>query len=238
MIRKSGVVLLGLLVGLFLLVASWPYLSYEMDDSPGVVSGNSVKDAVATFYEMSSINQRIFILSQVVLLIVIVIAVFFIVKRFRKKETLFKQDYVATEGAKRSRTDLDVLYEMLKKKKEISLEDVERVFKVSSEVALGWSKVFENGDLAEVDYPRFGKPVLRLLEEEKVEESEEKKDEVKVEEGKIAGKVKVAGKKSGVLAKKVLPLKKKDVKVKKIVENKKVVGKKKVGKKKVGKKKR
>ncbi|MBS3087697.1 hypothetical protein J4226_03820 [Candidatus Pacearchaeota archaeon] len=200
-IRRSGVALLGLLVGLFLIVASWPYLSYLADSPANGLTGNSIREAVNIFYETSSINQRIFILSQVLLLLIIIVAAFFIVRRFRKKEILSKGDYLIKDGTRRSRTDLDILYEMLKKKKEIDLEDIEGVFRVDPEVALGWAKVFENGDLAEIDYPRFGKPVLRLLEKKK--EGEEiidyakKKEEVIVKKMLMIVNEKVKGKESG-----------------------------------------
>ena len=107
------------------------------------------------------------------MLIIIVVVGFFIVRRFREPEELSKKDYLIHDGKKRSRTDLDVLYEMLKKRQEVNMEDIERVFKVEPKIALGWSKVLENGDLAEIDYPRFGKPVLRLIKEENIEGAEE-----------------------------------------------------------------
>ncbi len=168
-IRKIGVIFLAFLVGLFLVTMSWPYLSYQAGDNDVSITGNSIREAVDIFYETSSLNQRIFILSQIFLLIIIVIAAFIVVRKFKTKEKLVKTDYVVKNEERRSRTDLDVLYEMLKRKKEIDLEDVEGAFKVAPDIALGWAKVLENGDLAEVDYPRFGKPVLRLvIEEEKV----------------------------------------------------------------------
>ena len=174
--RKGAVVFLWVLIGLFLAVTTWLYFSYQLNPFMGGMTGNSVREVVNTFYETSSINQRIFILSQVLLLIVICAVIFMIVKKFRVKQKLFKNDYIIKGGNKRSRTDLDVLYEMLKKKKEISMEDIEKVFRIDPEIALDWSKILENGDFAEIDYPRFGKPVLRLLEEdgEKENVAEEK----------------------------------------------------------------
>ena len=57
MVRRSGVILLGILVGLFLVVASWPYLSYQMDAPSGAVTGNSVREAVENFYETRSLHN-------------------------------------------------------------------------------------------------------------------------------------------------------------------------------------
>lgn len=247
MVRKSDVILLGLLVGLFLVVASWPYLSYSSDASTGAVTGNAIREAIGTFYETSSINQRIFILSQIILLIIIVFAVIIIIKRVGSRNSLSKKDYLMGNGNKRSRTDLDILYEMLEKEKEIGMENVENTFHVKPDIALEWFKVLENGELAEINYPRFGKPVLRLIKEEgKTEEivlDEKAKITIKKSIGK---KVKVGKKKSAsrgsrrqmISNKKSKTVKKRVVKktIKRVV--KRAVKKKHKPKKKVAKKKR
>ncbi len=171
MARKSDVILLGILVGLFLVVANWPYLYHYFSAVTGAITGNSIKEVIGTFYETSSISQRIFILSQIILLIIIVVAVFIIAKRVSSKGNLTKKDYITTGENRRSRTDLDVLYEMLKKRKEIRMESVEQAFRVKPGIALEWFKVLENGELAEINYPRFGKPMLSLPErDERIKE--------------------------------------------------------------------
>jgi hypothetical protein len=217
-IQKTGVILLGFLVGLFLVVASWPYLAYQAENPTNGITGNSIretatifydtgKEAASTFYETSSINQRIFILSQIFLLIIIIVAGFFIARKFRKHERLSKSDYLVHDGGKRSRTDLDILYEMLKKRRKVSMEEIEEAFKVDPGIALGWSKVLENGDLAELNYPRFGKPVLKLAEEEQISDVEEgniedvKKEEMEITSEEAASKE--AGKSKKVVMKKV-----------------------------------
>ena len=83
------------------------------------------------------------------------------------KGRLSKKDYLTNTQNRRSRTDLDILYEMLKKKKEIKMESVEQTFHITPEIALEWFKVLENGELADIEYPRFGKPMLMLSEGEK-----------------------------------------------------------------------
>ena len=166
--RKSDVILLGILVGMFLVVASWPYLYYQLHTVTGAITGNSVKEAIGTFYEASSVGQRIFILSQIILLIAIIAAVFIVANKVNSKSNLRKKDYIINGENKRSRTDLDVLYEMLEKRGEVNMEGVEQAFHISPEIALEWFKVLENGELAEIDYPRFGKPVLSLPKKDKI----------------------------------------------------------------------
>lgn len=241
MLKRIGVVLLMLLAGLFLVVASWGYLSYEAGGNMKGLTGNSISETVGAFYETGSINQRLVVLSQIFLLVIIVVAVFFIFKRFRKKVMLSKKNYIPISKNKRARTDLDILYEMLKRKGELDMEDVVRTFKVSPEIVLGWFKVLENGDLAEIDYPRFGHPVLTLF---KKEEEKGKKgvvvgdgNKVDVKAGKkeikiVHGKVRAKTEKRKVVEKK--PKKKNSRKKKKA---KKVVKKKRIKKKVAAKKK-
>ncbi len=178
MVRKREVVLLAGLVVLFLIVAAWPILSYKIKSPSGSITGNSIKEVIGDFYETSSVNKRIFILSQIILFIVVIAAIFLIVSKFRTHVVLKKNDFMVSDGSKRSHTDLDILYQMLKKKGEINMQDIESAFNINSDIALGWSKILESGDLAELDYPRFGKPVLRLLTEQ-----EKTKEKIKNGEG-------------------------------------------------------
>lgn len=61
------------------------------------------------------------------------------------------------------KTDLDVLYDLLKEEKRLSLSTIAKTFAVSNEVVESWCKILESGNLGEVHYPRLGEPELRLL---------------------------------------------------------------------------
>lgn len=207
-IREGKVLVMGVLIAMFLIIGNSTYLLVKSEDSVGMISGNSIKDVVSGFYETSSVNHRIFILFQFFLLVLIVIIVLIIIKRFKSKAKLSKRDFVE-KNRTGSKTDLDILYEMLKREKEISIDDIGKIFNVSAGVSLEWSKVLEDGDLATIDYPRFGKPVLILMkedeagemgsvEEKKVEEKKvegEEVEEKKVEERKVEGEEVVPQKK-------------------------------------------
>jgi len=157
-------------------------LFYQAGDPISVISGNSIKETIGSLYAGSSIGHRIFILSQFLLLLGIIVVVLIIIRKLKSKAGLSKKSYVG-EGNLKSKTDLDTLYEILKRENEISIDDIGKVFKVDLEIALDWSKVLENGDLAIIDYPRFGKPVLRLIEKDRVQKPgliEKVKDKKKV----------------------------------------------------------
>ena len=181
---------MGVFMAFVLAVANIAYLFYQKGGSVGVLSGNSIRETVTRLYTGSSIGHRIFVISQFLLLFVIIVIILIVVWKLKSKAGISKQNYIG-KGNVKSKTDLDTLYVILKHEKEISIKDIGKVFKINSEISLEWSKVLENGDLAIIDYPRFGKPVLRLVEKESVEKSgligeikNKKGDEMKAVDGK------------------------------------------------------
>ncbi|MEA3248196.1 MAG: hypothetical protein U9Q73_00660 [Nanoarchaeota archaeon] len=170
MIKEMDVIFTGIWMILFLVIANGAYLLYQTENPIGFISGNSIEETVRGFYEISSVNHRILIAFQFFLVLVIVVSFFMIIRKFKSKKKLLKSDFIIG-GNTNSKTDLDTLYEILKHKKEIDIEDIGKVFKVNREVALEWSKILENGNLAIIDYPGFGRPVLKLLGENKMDES-------------------------------------------------------------------
>jgi len=63
-------------------------------------------------------------------------------------------------------TDIDILYEMLKKNKRIPLSRIAELFKVDKKVVEEWGKILEENGYAVVDYPRFGEIEIILKEDE------------------------------------------------------------------------
>jgi len=79
-------------------------------------------------------------------------------------------------------TDLDKLYDLLIEKKQIRAVDVSRLFNVNKEIVLEWFKILESGDLAIIDYPMFGGPVIKIDESSdrnKIENNKFKDKEIK-----------------------------------------------------------
>ena len=236
MINKFCVFVVGALLILSLGIFSGFYF-FEDDEFMNLISGNIIREKVIGFYEASSVDDKILFLVQFIVGIVVIVLIFLAIKRLRTKRAFSKQSFME-KGVGRSRTDLDTLYEILKQKKEIGMADIEKVFKVDSDIAFGWAKILENGDLAVIDYPRFGKPVLRLVEnyvEEGERKDREDKEVVKMKEQKSEGVEQVAKVKKKVgekVMKKVVGRSKAKKVIKKVVGQKKVVKK---TKKKMGK---
>jgi len=184
-VRKFVVITGGLLV-LFLAIFSTYYFSN--DDFVGKISGNTIKEKLIGIYESSSTSNKVLILIQFVIGVIAAVLIFIIItKKFKRTATFSKNDFVGN-GTKKSQTDLDMVYEILKKRKRIDIVDIEEVFKVSPEVAFGWAKILENGDLAVIEYPRFGKPILILMEEESTEGTENEGKKTQKEKPAVAAK--------------------------------------------------
>lgn len=80
-----------------------------------------------------------------------------------KSEELTKREIRPHRG---NETDIDILYDLLKEKKEIRLAVIAKSFGVSESTALEWCKILEEGDLATLKYPTVGSPKLVLIGEE------------------------------------------------------------------------
>jgi hypothetical protein len=61
-------------------------------------------------------------------------------------------------------TDIDRLYEILRKKKRARFSAIEKAFGVDEEVVKSWAETLELGGLASVDYPSVGEPELVFVE--------------------------------------------------------------------------
>jgi|SRR3989344_2310917 len=113
-----------------------------------------------------------------------------------------------------SSTSLDALYDLLKEKKIMRVDDIATHFDVSKELVIEWGKILEAGELATISNPRIGKPIIKiagytgeevkpekqkeLSEEDKIKKEEEKKEEItetnKLIKNRNQGKIKEAKK--------------------------------------------
>lgn len=64
----------------------------------------------------------------------------------------------------KSKTDIDVMYDLIKERKKVSLDTIAETFKIKEETASEWAKILEEANLATVHYPRFGEPEVRIKE--------------------------------------------------------------------------
>ena len=62
----------------------------------------------------------------------------------------------------RGKTPLDVLYWLLVEKKQLKLQEISKIFSIDIKKAEEWAKILELHELAEMIYPAFGTPVLKI----------------------------------------------------------------------------
>ena len=85
-------------------------------------------------------------------------------------------------------TSLDALYNLLLERKIMKVEDIASHFNVSKELVIEWGKILEAGELATINNPRIGKPVIKIAgytgEELKKESSQDEiiKKRLKIQE--------------------------------------------------------
>jgi len=60
------------------------------------------------------------------------------------------------------KTDIDVFYEILKEKKSLRVSTVAKIFSVNKSLVMEWIDTLESGNLAYIDYPRFGEPTINI----------------------------------------------------------------------------
>ena len=81
-------------------------------------------------------------------------------------ENIENAEIPAERNLDKTKTDLDVLYEILKNKKQLSISTISRLFKIDKDTALEWCKILESGELVSVSYPAFSEPFVLINEKE------------------------------------------------------------------------
>src|SRR3989344_9070373 len=110
-------------------------------------------------------SQFIIIIEWTVLVLVI-LAGFAFEKMHHKKED---QNYIELHlpQKEKGKTDLDLLYDLLKEKKKIKVWAIAKLFNVSEDIVLEWARILEAGNLALLNYPKFGDAEVALIENSK-----------------------------------------------------------------------
>ncbi len=81
---------------------------------------------------------------------------------------LKKQEKKSETKAKKVETEFDQFINMIKEKKEVGLDEVEKKFNLSRQKAEEWARMLESHGLVEIKYPTFGEPKL-IYKEQKEE---------------------------------------------------------------------
>ncbi|MFH1365696.1 MAG: hypothetical protein ABIH28_03870 [archaeon] len=153
---KAFLIVMGILI---LSVAFFLYDSGALKFNKGL-TGFIAEEAIDYLTKMNP-NTKLFLIVQWVVLILVLIFLYIkdiknLKKHDKKGTILFKKQ------TGESKTDLDSLYATLQENKFIKISTIVKSFKVSKEVAMEWCKILESADLATVEYPNLGGPILKI----------------------------------------------------------------------------
>lgn len=193
--KKAGITIF---LGALLLILAGQVYYYNFGNSNIAVAGNVISNVDVPFTNLS-LTTVILIVQGVVIAIVLFGVIFQTIRHKKEEKDQIKVFSLVQHKKSKSETDLDLLYEMVKKKNKVDVSSVAKLFKVSSEVALEWGKILENKNLVSMDYPFLSSPQIILKEESgKNDEIKNnvKKEDMKDEKEKQKKGEEVKGKKS------------------------------------------
>jgi len=97
-------------------------------------------------------------------LLILVIVIIFYAKFLKSKREEHKKNTIKikTYSGKGTTTDLDTLYDFLKKRKSAKISSIAKSFKVNNDMALDWCKILENSNLINIEYPAFSEPEVMV----------------------------------------------------------------------------
>lgn len=123
-----------------------------------------------------NISLVAFIAQWIILLLIILVAYANFIKH-KRHEGVKTHFHIVKRKKSRSTTDLDTLYNLLKEKKTLNTGSIARLFKIPKEKALEWGRILEEHELADIEYPAFNDPEIKLnIPEEKDKNEKEEKE--------------------------------------------------------------
>lgn len=164
---------LALIISLVFIVASLHTLFHIMIYGTGIsgaldsgISGLSIGkislDEIKPQYKEISQNSIYILIGEWSILLLLGISAF--IKNRKSIEENMKARPLIKKYKTKTKTDLDVLYEILKEKKHLKISTIAKIFGITSEIATSWSKTLESANLANLHYPRIGEPELTIIE--------------------------------------------------------------------------
>jgi len=152
----------AVLIALFIIVLNISVFAviYRENFSKGF-SGMAVKKVATDAYEDTSPLSKTLLIVQGILIFSFLITVF-VKDRSVSKVGRELKGIDINKVSENSKTDLDTLYRILQEKKVLGISSITSTFKISKETAMDWCKTLEAGNLASIDYPGMGEPVLKI----------------------------------------------------------------------------
>jgi hypothetical protein len=133
---------------------------FEKGISGFSVGNFSLGDDLKQKYTSISLTSKIILLIELILILAVIAFILIKSKASLKKEV--QNIDINLNRDRKNKTDLDILYGLLKKKKHLRLSSITKVFDVDKNTALNWCKTLESADLVTIDYPRFGEPDIEF----------------------------------------------------------------------------
>lgn len=63
----------------------------------------------------------------------------------------------------KTKTDIDILYDLLKERHSIRISLAAKIFKVDKEKIIEWCRILQNANLVTISYPKVGEPEIVLI---------------------------------------------------------------------------
>lgn len=134
---------------------------YEAGVSGMAIGPINIDDNFHTKYDyLSPLSQLVLIAEWSIIALALVSGV--VKGKIEAKREVEGLNLTKYRDNQKTKTDLDVLYDALKDKKQLRVSTIAKAFKIPKTMVLEWSKIFEVGKLATLKYPRFGEPSLAL----------------------------------------------------------------------------
>lgn len=167
---KLSVLFMGIFV---ILVFGISLFFFVRGDPRSGVSGLFVDSLNNLPFEMN-LSLIAFIGQWAILLLIVVLGYLKFLKHRKEEEEKVKSFIIPTTLPK-SKTNLDVFYDLIKQNKILSLGIISKLFNLSKEKSLEWARILEDKDLVTIEYPAFSEPEVRLrgYKEEKEEMAKE-----------------------------------------------------------------
>jgi len=165
MVKKLGVILMGLFVVVFSGVNLYMYFN-QGETSYSTISGMVTGNAVL---EKMNVSLIAFILQWIILIMIVMFSYTQFIKQ-KKMENISEKDIPKMNELGNLETELDRLYELLKVKERLSIDSISKVFGIEKEKALEWAQILEEHDLVKIEYPAFSDPEIEIKDKIKKNE--------------------------------------------------------------------
>jgi hypothetical protein len=154
-------ILLGVLFVFAIVHTSLHFHSYGVKSISGFSFIGETSTGSSTPGTRTSAISIIFVIAEWAILIIIMVAGR--ISRKRHSSAEIKKIIAEKKNASSSaKTDIDVLYEILKHQKKLGISEIASAFGITKDIAAEWAQMLEENNLAEIEYSNIGEPVIKV----------------------------------------------------------------------------